>query len=228
MLKVPADIVRMRADNSLVMSKDSHELIKKNKNMLKNAQIRAKALIRDAVNESDGIKREAYCLGYERGLKMAIDSFCQYIDGNDGHIRNAYAGIFQKLEKMLTDVLDDEEIVRRILERWIDDVEPVASKIDVLIPRTHKKFKRVLSQAADNGCIEKCIFEYHDEPYFIFKYRDAIAEFFPNELINETMSSITDNMSLHIKMRASAEEAMAQFLSELSRQYSNVSDDNDN
>ncbi|MFW8217374.1 hypothetical protein ACOIDV_30610, partial [Klebsiella pneumoniae] len=76
-----------------------------------------------AAQESDNIQKEAYRVGYERGLLMSIDSVCQFIDNNSSYAHELYLKVQKDIKILLSDILDEEAVILNVLEQWVDELD---------------------------------------------------------------------------------------------------------
>ncbi len=63
------------------------------------------------------------------------------------------------------------------------------------------------------------IFEFHDEPRFVFKYNNRLAEFYPEEFIYATVDALTSKYTFAERKREISNEAIRYLHEQLSLLY---------
>lgn len=184
--------------------------MRKSDDIIANAESRARKIVKDAVREGETIRKESYRTGYERGLLMSIDSVCQYINNSVQYAETLYLNIESDIKKLLTELLDEESVLLKIVDEWIDalDKRDNDSPLYVLMPYANRRFKVNLMEAIKSKHPGGAVFQYHQEPRFVFKYKEHLAEFYPEEHIASTVKSLMDNRDFYYDSHMISVEAI--------------------
>lgn len=211
----------LTAQDNVLIPGTSLTKIRKRYDIIADAQAIARKIIKDAVQESDDIRNESYQIGYERGVLMSIDSICQFIDDSNRHTNELYLQIQKDIQDLLTEVLDDEAIVLKVLDGWVDelDMDDKGAPLCILMPYANRKFKPNMMKMIENKYPGESIFEYHHEHRFVFKYKDRLAEFYPEEFIGTAMNTLTGSRDFHSKNQLISAEAIKHLHQQLALYY---------
>lgn len=207
-------------DNILISSKTLRK-IRKSNDVIKQAKENAKKIIKEASQQSDHIRNESYRIGYERGLLMAIDSVCQFIDNNSKYAHELYLKVQEDIKELLSDILDEETVLLKVLDQWVDELDrkDTKSPLCILMPYANRRFKNGLSRVVESKYAGSVIFEYHHEPRFVFKYKERLAEFYPEEFIYSTVGKLTGAIAFYPDHQQISAEALQHLHEQLSLRY---------
>lgn len=207
-------------ENVLIPSKTLKK-IREGDGLLRQAKSRAKQLIKQDAQESDNIQKEAYRVGYERGLLMSIDSVCQFIDNNSSYAHELYLKVQKDIKILLSDILDEEAVILNVLEQWVDelDKDDKNSPVCILMPYANRRFRTGLSRVVESKHTGSVVFEYHHEPRFVFKYKERLAEFFPEEFIYSSVETLTGGIDFYPDHQKISEQAIQHLHEQLSLRY---------
>lgn len=194
--------------------------------IIKKAQSHAKKMIKEAAQECDAIQNEAYRTGYERGLLASIDSVCQFIDNSSKYAYDLYLKIQGDINELLSDLLDGETVLLKILDSWIDglDKSDKQSPLCILMPYASRRFRNSLTRVAESKYAGAVVFEYHHDPRFVFKYKDKLAEFHPEEFIYSTVNTLTGKIPFHYDCQHISAKAIQHLHDQLSFRYKIIND----
>ncbi|MFU9136524.1 hypothetical protein [Erwinia tasmaniensis] len=184
--------------------------MRKSDDIIANAESRARKIVKNAVREGENIRKESYRTGYERGLLISVDSVCQYIDNSVQYAETLYLKIESDLKNLVTELFDEESVLLKIVDEWIDtlDKTDTDAPLNILMPYTNRRFKVNLTEAIKSKHPSGAIFQYHQEPRFVFKYKEHLAEFYPEEHIASTVKSLMDNCDFYHDCQKISTEAI--------------------
>lgn len=207
-------------DNVLIPSRKLRKL-RAGESIVEQAKHRAKQLIKEAQLESDNIRNEAQRIGYERGLLMSIESICQFIDNSSAYAHELYLKVREDVKELLSEILDEETIILKMLEQWVDelDKDDKKSPVCILMPYANRRFRAGLSRVVESKYAGSLVFEYHNEPRFVFKYKERLAEFYPEELIYSTVTNLTSGIAFYPDHQKISAEAIQHLHEQLSLRY---------
>ncbi|WP_227318236.1 hypothetical protein [Cedecea davisae] len=207
-------------DNVLIPSKTLRKL-RAGESVVEQAKYRAQRLIKEAQQESERIRNEAQRIGYERGLLMSIESICQFIDNSSAYAHELYLKVREDIKDLLSDILDEETIILKILEQWVDelDKDDKKSPVCILMPYANRRFRTGLSRVVESKYAGSLVIEYHNEPRFVFKYKERLAEFYPEEFIYSTVTKLTGEIAFLPDNQRISSQAIQHLHEQLSLRY---------
>ncbi|WP_345829403.1 hypothetical protein AAGR22_20870 [Erwinia sp. HDF1-3R] len=204
------DIIFHKALESVLVPGSFLKKMRESDDIIARAESRARKIVKDAVRESESIRKESYRTGYERGLLMSVDSVCQYIDNSVQYAEELYLKVESDIKKLLTELFDQENVLLKIVDEWIDTLDKKNDDLPlyILMPYANRRFKVNLTEAIKNKHQGSVVFQYHQEPRFVFKYKEHLAEFYPEEYIASTVKSLMDNRDFYYDSQKISAEAI--------------------
>lgn len=174
------------------------KLVQRSDDIVKQAKMNALKIIKEAEAESESIHRQSYRAGYEQGLAMSIDSVCKYIDNSVKHAHEMEEKIREELRHFMSDIISEDDFKVKVVEHWLEGIEKNDDTLplNILMPHTNRKLKDLFLLAIKRQCSGSVIFDFHDEPRFVFKYNNRLAEFYPEEFVYTTVDTLTSKYSL--------------------------------
>lgn len=165
---------------------------KRKNDIVEEAQRRAKEIVKEAHQEAEIVSKEAYLFGYERGLLMSIASVTQYMESYRQHAYELHSKLKSEVKQVLEEVLEDESVFIKVVEKWVDetDKDDEHSPVNILMPYANRRYKFKLMELINEKHKGGVAFEYHHEPRFVLKYKNRLAEFYPDEFIEEQTNVI--------------------------------------
>lgn len=192
------DFISQSIHEGVLLPADKLALVKRTNDIIKQAKTNAIKMIKEAEAESEAIRLESYRAGYEQGLVMSIDSVCRYIDNSARHAHEMEMEIRNNLKNVISSIINEDDFNVKVAEHWVTglDKQDESSSLNILIPYANRKLKERFALAIKKQYSGNVIFEFHDEPWFVFKYNDRLAEFYPDEFVYTTVDTLTSKHSL--------------------------------
>lgn len=152
---------------------------------------------------------------------MSVDSICQFIDNSEKYTHEMVMKIQNDLKCILSDVMSEEDFDIKVVEHWVefidknDDLLP----LNILMPYTKRKLKDRFTQAIESQYAGNIVFEFHNEPRFVFKYKSRLAEFYPQEFIDSTVNALTSKYISTERQIEISMEAIRYLNEQISQRY---------
>lgn len=178
--------LRSRLDENVLLRRQEVKKLDKVNTLSEHARKEAQKIVAQSHRQAELIYRQAFTAGYEEGMLMAAEAVSEFISAVDKQSRELSKQLATEIQQKLTEFFSDEKIVLAVLDGWLDQTLPEKEGgVQLLLPDACKAFHRHaldLVASKTSGNIEVV---YHKETHFIFKYRDRIASFEPQIIIDE-------------------------------------------
>ena len=217
----PHDIIFRNIAEDVLLPASKLSLIKRSHDIIAQAKKNASRIIKEAEAECEQIRRESYSAGYEQGLVMSLSSVCQFIDNSEKHTQEMEVKIRNDLKNTLSDIISEDDFNVKVVEHWAEGLDKgdESLPLHILMPYANRKLKERFAQAIKKNHSGGVIFEFHDEPRFVFKYNNRLAEFYPEEFIYATVDALTSKYTFAERKREISNEAIRYLHEQLSLLY---------
>lgn len=221
MQNTPHDFFFRNVAENVLLPAAKSALIKRTYDIIAQAKKNAARIIKEAEAECEQIRLEAYRLGYEQGLVMSIDSLCQFINNSEKHTYEMEVKIRNDLKNILSDIISEDDFNIKVVEHWVEglDKNDDALPLHILMPYANQKIKNRFSQAIKGQYAGGVVFEFHDEPRFVFKYNNRLAEFYPEEFVCSTVDMLISKYKFSERQSEISSEAIRYLHEQLSLLY---------
>lgn len=157
---------------------------------------------------------------------MSIDSVAQYMESYRQHAYDLHNQLKSDVKNLLEEVLQDESVFLKVVEKWVDEIDKDDnhSPINILMPYANRKYKFKLLELIGGRHEGGVSFEYHHEPRFVLKYKNTLAEFYPDEFIDSQANIILSKYNELIDCSHLSSEAL-HYLHNKLMQYLPVEDE---
>lgn len=217
----PHDIIFRDVAEGVLLPSVKLSLIKRSHDIIAQAKKNATRIIKEAEAECEQIRRESYMAGFEQGLVMSLGSVCQYIDDSEKNTHEMEVKVRNDLRDFLSDIISEDDFNIKVVEHWADGIDKSDESLPlyILMPYTNRRLKERFAQAIKKQYSGAVIFEFHEEPRFVFKYNNRLAEFYPEEFVNDTVDTLTSRYTLAERTREISNEAIRYLHEQLSLLY---------
>lgn len=217
----PHDIILQNVSEGVLLPAARLSLIKRSHDIIAQAKKNAHRIIKEAEAECEQIRCESYRAGYEQGLMMSIGSVCQFIDNSEKYTQEMEVKIRNDLRNILTDIISEDDFNVKVVKHWAEglDKSDESLPLHILMPYANLKLKQRFAQAIKEHYAGNVIFEFHDEPRFVFKYNNRLAEFYPDEFVYATVNALTSKYTFAERTREISNEAIMYLHEQLSLLY---------
>lgn len=224
----PHDILFRNVAEDVLLPAAKLSLIRRSHDIIAQAKKNASRIIKEAEAECEQILRESSRAGYEQGLVMSIGSVCQFIDNSEKHTQEMEAKIRIDLKNTLSDIISEDDFNIRVVEHWAEGLDKSDESLPLLIlmPYANRKLKERFAEAIKKQYSGGVIFEFHDQPRFVFKYNNRLAEFYPEEFVNTTVDVLTSKYTFAERTREISDEAIRYLHEQLSLLYPPLPEEN--
>lgn len=168
---------------------------KRAKNIFSEAFWRAKKILKQATVDAEKIQKNAYAEGYQQGVITAAQHITQYIDASHNLSDKLNATLQVRAKEMLSNALDHPDLLIILVDEWLHklDKEQVdnAPVLHLILPTYAKKRHAQLLQFLHETWSKPINIEYHEETRFVIKYADHIAEFVPDEFLEQAVTGLS-------------------------------------
>lgn len=217
----PHDIIFRDVAEGVLLPAAKLSLIKRSHDIIAQAKKNASRIIKEAEAECERIRRESYMAGFEQGLVMSLGSVCQYIDNSEQNAHEMEIKLRNDLRTLLSDIISEDDFNIKVVEHWAEGIDKSDQSLPlhILMPYANRRLKERFAQAIKKQYSGAVIFEFHEEPRFVFKYNNRLAEFYPEEFVNDTVDTLASKYTLAERTREISNEAIRYLHEQLSLLY---------
>ncbi|QJU42305.1 hypothetical protein [Serratia marcescens] len=172
---------------------------KRAQNILQFAQRRAKNLIAQAQRDAELLHQDAYRQGYEQGVLSAADALTCYMQDSQTFTLALHRQLYEKARIALAAALGNEIVFTSLLRNWLPDLDSQDNcdlPLEILVPSALGirvgKLKRDVEQWYERAVLVS----YHPDNRYAVKCGDQLAEFIPEEFVEQLLPSLIDLKTL--------------------------------
>ncbi|WP_339058095.1 HrpE/YscL family type III secretion apparatus protein [Candidatus Regiella endosymbiont of Tuberolachnus salignus] len=184
------------------------------KNILSEACLHAKKMIKQAGSDAEKIKKQAYAEGYQQGVITAAKQIKKYINASHELSEKLNTVLVKRAKEILSTALDHPDILIILVDEWLHklDKESVINDnlLHLILPLSAKKRHVQLLEFLNENWNKPIKIEYHAESRLIIKYVDQIAEFVPDEFIEQGLTRLSLTNDVIKECRTLSQNALQQ------------------
>ncbi|CND82932.1 Oxygen-regulated invasion protein OrgB [Yersinia nurmii] len=217
----------LNALEGILLTKSAILRRKMAKNILVEAQIRARKIIKQAQAEAEVLHHQAYTQGYEKGIVSAAEAVVGYIEDYQSLSHQLYQELQLEVKNILSGILHQDEVFLALLDNWLHElrVEDTPQSLHLLLPATMNQGSKELTGLLERIWKGPVVIDYHAERRFVMKYKDQLAEFIPDEFIDSEMPKLLGAKSLRESCGKLSESGLQRLRTVLTRQLDNSPQD---
>lgn len=196
-----------------VLIKDMHrQQYLTSKNIVSQAQYRAKNMVNAACQEADLIQKTAYRTGYERGLLMAVEAVTLFINSRDQLVNDVYRQLRDEVKTLLMEAVNQESVILALFENWTGEIELGDGNhpFHILLPFANRQYTSRLMAFISHRHPGGVIFEFHQDSHYVFKYREQLVEFSPEIFVDNQAEDLLVKHDLYAECETLSMDALDQ------------------
>jgi hypothetical protein len=173
--------------------------------LLREAQRRARTLVKDALEEAELIRRAACSEGYVQGVLAAADALGALMLHERGSAARIQQEAVAALEQMLAELMLTPSWTELLLQRWVNQLSVVqGAALQVRVPIACKPTAAQRLAALQRHWSGTLHIEYHALPVFMFRLGDQVLELD----VPQTAARLTPRISAQIESLRSAPRSL--------------------
>ncbi|MGL5758799.1 type III secretion system linker protein OrgB [Plesiomonas sp.] len=185
----------------------------------KEARKRASALIHHAEQEAAIIRQEAFRQGYEAGMLTALSHTASYMSKWQTQANLWYQQLESHSRVLLSAAVDHPDTLLLLLDEWLRDQPRQQASLRLLLPRSAQPMRGRLMALLNEQWDNRIEIDYHDDPRFILRCGQQMAEFAPADFVEQATRQLRNNLSaLPDECRHLSEQAIRQLIETLKQQ----------
>ncbi|CAG9435391.1 TPA: hypothetical protein ACS727_003519 [Providencia alcalifaciens] len=174
----------------------------------KDAQERAKKVLKDAQSEAKLFQEQAYLDGYKQGMVYALNQVLSFFTNQSDIVLNLQKQVDSYVREMLFEIVNNPDTLLVVLDEWLANIHTSEQSLLVTLPKTTKYSDVKLTEFIEKRWVGNVSINYHNQNHFIFHCGSYIAEFSPDKIIDSGCAAL-----------------QKKYLSELSKKCKVLSDD---
>lgn len=200
---------------------------RQNLDLLTDSRRQAAKTVKQAQAEAEAIRRQAYQAGYEEGLLTSVTAVADFLAQRQQLAAELQNRVSEHARSLLSSSLDHPDILLELVDEWLATlpVESPSDHLEILAPASVRKSHAKLKDKLQLTWPGKFTIGYHDEPRFVIKYSDQLAEFNADEYLNDGLRILTKLDGLPDKCRHLTENSLRQ-LNKILLKYSTQDEHN--
>ncbi|MBY8955625.1 oxygen-regulated invasion protein OrgB [Pseudomonas carnis] len=165
------------ADTLLVRSED-RVAARARRLLMQEARDRAKVCVAQAQSEVECIQASAYQAGYAQGVLASCTDLSVLLLESRVIASKLQTDLLQAARSLLGDVLMDEQLLDRLLERWRASWSAQSGDVlQIILPMRCKSEKMSILEKLERGGVDQVDIKFHTQERYLFRLADQVVEF---------------------------------------------------
>ncbi|KVN41160.1 hypothetical protein WJ64_32670 [Burkholderia ubonensis] len=163
----------------------------------KDARRNASRIVKTAEQEAAQIRSEAFASGYQDGMLSAVRALVLYIgDCNSQEVRQRRR-LEAYVRAMLSAALSHPGTLLAVLDEWLNEFDSTerSATLHLLLPVASRSASVLTEADLRDAWDGPVIIDYHDEPHFVMRCADQIAEFSPARFVDDASRGLQRELS---------------------------------
>ncbi|ETT01172.1 MULTISPECIES: hypothetical protein [Providencia] len=180
----------------------------------KDAQERAKKILKDAQSEAELLQEQAYFDGYKQGMLCALNQTISFFTHQSDIVLNLQKQVDSYVRDMLFEIVNNPETLFVVLDEWLANIHSTEHSLLITLPKTTKYSDVKLTEFIEKRWEGNVNINYHNHNHFIFHCGSYIAEFSPDKIIDSGCMTLQKKYlsELSKKCKVLSDEIMDSFL----------------
>lgn len=194
-INVPYEILPREG---VIYSRNEVDLLNKTKQIKRQAERNAQAIINHAYENAQDIRQAAFSEGYKDGMVFAIESIIHYIKDTEEYIRHVRDDLYRDMGEMLNESVGKTDTIIASTSDWIAGIDEGVQCLRLELPESYRHEENNFIQTLRNSWPAEIIITYHQEEYITLIGGNHIAEFNGPEFVDNVMEVIAEKYDTRI------------------------------
>ncbi|MCD4485189.1 hypothetical protein LQR31_11945 [Chromobacterium vaccinii] len=185
------------AAEGVLVRRGQLERLRRAHNLERQARRRAGQVLREAQNQAEAIRGQAYSDGYQQGMLTALDQIAAALADSQALAERWRGHLEQQARAMLAAAVDHPDTLLLLLDEWLKSQPPAAPEatLHLRVPKASRPRQGALmSLLAErwHGAIQ---IDHHDDSRFIMRCADQAAEFSPEQYLEPASRQLLQSLN---------------------------------
>lgn len=175
------DSIRMLDDspvsNQYLITREDRVADQQRRLLIGEARKRAKSYVAEALQDAEAIRAEAFQQGYSKGVLQVAGDLSDLLLSSRTLATALHLDLMKAARELLGDVLMDEELLDRLLQRYHTGwCAKGTAQLQVILPLRCKSEKKSLKNTLSERGVENVDIQFHAEERYLFRLADQVLE----------------------------------------------------
>ncbi|EGY29925.1 hypothetical protein Rin_00000920, partial [Candidatus Regiella insecticola 5.15] len=179
-----------------------------------------------AGTDAEKIRKQAYAEGYQQGVITAAKQIKKYINASHALSEKLNIVLVERAKEILSTALDHPDILIILVDEWLRKLDKKSivndNLLHLILPLSARKRHVQLLEFLNENWNKPIKIEYHAESRLIIKYVDQIAEFVPDEFIEQGLTRLSLTHDVTKECRTLSQNALQQLSDIFQKSFSAV------